>query len=228
MPLSTHGTLRQSTYQVVVLHFLAPWGTNGFRLWSLRRVWQPSACSTPSSTRLTAGGPTANATPPTALLRINVSRDHPRWYVPSVVPKHFDRNNGLQKPWVRSSAHPSVVPHSGLLGSPVMNGIPRVRAVPLGIAILHVPAPPLECTSIKRARRRTLPYHEPVPLSGMRPCTKLRDSSSCFSSLRGRRVDTSSFILKGRKSRIWKIELLRKPFGTRSRSFLIHWATQAL
>jgi len=80
-------------------------------------------------------------------------------------------------------------------------------SIPLSTLIRCIPTPPLERAFIKLRIMRAdevLPTTKPETAEWNEAITRVRDNLSLFSSLRGGRVNASSFILKSRKSRIPK------------------------
>ena len=78
-------------------------------------------------------------------------------------------------------------------------------SIPLGVLIRCIPTPPLERAFIKLKIMRpdeVLPTTEPETIQWNDAITKGEDNLSLFSRLRDVRVNSSSLILKSRKSRI--------------------------
>ena len=84
-------------------------------------------------------------------------------------------------------------------------------SIPLGILIRNIPTPPLERAFIKLrliSRDEILPTTKPKTAEWNEAITRVRDNLSMFASLRGGRVNASSFILKSRQTRIPKTDRL--------------------
>ena len=82
-------------------------------------------------------------------------------------------------------------------------------SIPLGVLIRCIPTPPLERAFIKMrlmSRDEILPTTKPETAEWNAAITKVRDNLSTFASLRGGRVNGSSFILKSRQARIPKAD----------------------
>jgi len=80
-------------------------------------------------------------------------------------------------------------------------------SIPLGVLIRCIPTPPLERAFMKlriMSPDEVLPTTKPDTAEWNEAITKVRDNLSLFSSLRGGRVNASSFIIKSRKLRIPK------------------------
>jgi Ca2+-transporting ATPase len=87
-------------------------------------------------------------------------------------------------------------------------------SIPLGVLIRCIPTPPFERAFIKlriMSPDKVLPTDRPETAEWNSAITKVRDNLSLFSSLRGGRVNASSFIIKSRKSRIPKEERVALP-----------------
>jgi Ca2+-transporting ATPase len=78
-------------------------------------------------------------------------------------------------------------------------------SIPLGVIIRYIPTPPLERMFIKlriMSPEEVLPTTKPDALKWNAAIVKVRDNLSLFSRLCGSRVNSSSFILKSRQSRV--------------------------